>query len=63
MKVYLVNRVDTGEYTTTEILKAFSTLEKAQVYVVELNDIWKDSLSFQYKYFCFEIEELEVDCE
>jgi hypothetical protein len=61
MKVYLVNREDQGEYAITTTLKAFSTLEKAQAYVVELNEKNKDNLSFQYKFFYFEIEEMEVE--
>ncbi len=59
MKVYLVNREDGGETITT--LKAFSTLEKAQAYVVELKEKYKDNISFQYSHFWFDIEEMEVE--
>ena len=42
-------------------MKIFSTLEKAQAYVDELNEKYKDNLSFQYRHFYFEIEEEEVE--
>ncbi len=61
-KIYLVNREDAGEgFAITTSLKVFSTLEKAQAYVTELNEKYKDSLSFQYRHFHFEIEEMEVE--
>ena len=61
MKVYVVNREDSGEYGSTTLMKVFSTLEKAQAYVNELCEKYKDNLSFQYKHFYFEIEEEEVE--
>ena len=61
MKVYLVNREDGGEYAHITTLKAFSTLEKAQAYVVELKEKYNDSISFQYSHFWFDIEEMEVE--
>lgn len=61
MKVYLVNREDMGEYGSTTLMKIFSTREKAQAYVNELGEKYKDNLPFQYKQFYFEIEEEEVE--
>lgn len=61
MKVYLVNREESGEYATASIEKAFSSLEKAQLYKTELKEKYKNNLSFQYGSFWFDIEELEVE--
>lgn len=62
MKVYLVNREDNdGEYGYTTLMKIFSTREKAQAYVNELCEKYKDKLEFQYKQFYFDIEEEEVE--
>jgi hypothetical protein len=61
MKVYLVNREDGGEYAPITTLKAFSTLEKAQAYLVELKEEYKDSISFKRSHFWFDIEEMEVE--
>ena len=61
MKVYLVYREDSGEYAPITTLKAFSTLDKAQAYLVELKEKYKDSLLFQRSHFWFDIEEMEVE--
>lgn len=61
MKVYLVNRQDNGEYGVTTLMKVFSTLQKAQAYVGELGEKYKDDILFQYGSFQFEIEEEEVN--
>lgn len=61
MKVYIVNREYSGEYGSTTLMKVFSTREKAQAYVDELGEKYKDNLEFQYRHFYFEIEEEEVD--
>jgi hypothetical protein len=61
MKVYLVSREDSGDYGSTTLMKVFSTPEKAQAYKGELAEKYKDNLSFQYRHFCFEIEEIEVE--
>ena len=61
MKVYIVNGEYTGEYGYTTLMKVFLTLEKAQAYVDELDEKYKDNLSFQYKELQFVIEEEEVE--
>jgi len=61
MKIYLVNKIDSGEYAFSDIQKIFLTSEKAQAYVEELNKKYKDNISFQYSHFYFEIEEMEVE--
>jgi hypothetical protein len=61
MKIYLVTKEDTGEYNFTTTLKAFSTLEKAQTYKAELEEKYKDNISFKYYHIYFEIEEMEVE--
>lgn len=59
MKVYLVYKEH--EYESIEIIKVYSTLEKAQAYVDKLNEYYKDDLLFQNKSLYFEIEELDVE--
>jgi len=61
MKVYIVNRKDADEYGSTTLKKVFSTREKAQAYVDELGEKYKESISFQHYHFYFEIEEEEVE--
>ena len=58
--VYLVNRVDTGEYSFTTIEMAFNTKDKAETHKKILDEKYKDSISFQYRHFYFEVEELSV---
>lgn len=61
MKVYLVNREYNIEGGDTTLMKIFSTREKAQAYVNELCEKYKHNLEFQYRQFCFDIEEEEVE--
>ena len=61
MKIYLVNRVDNVEYEFTTNLKVFSTLERANLYVKELEEMYKDSVSFQFGKFGFEVVEMIVE--
>jgi uncharacterized protein YcfL len=59
MKVYVVMNVkDEG---TSMIEKVFSTLEKAEQYKLELENKFKDEIRFQYKFWYYEIETLEVE--
>ena len=46
---------------STMIEKAFSTIEKAEQYKLKLEDDFKDNIRFQYKFWWYEIEELEVN--
>ena len=57
--VYLVMNVE--DEGTSMIEKAFSTLEKAEQYKLELENDFKDNIRFQYKFWHYEIEELEVN--
>ena len=61
MKIYLVNREDYSEYDFTTNLKVFSTLEKANLYVKELEEMYKDNVSFQFGKFSFEVVEMIVE--
>ena len=61
MRVYLVNKEHYGEYGCTTLMKIFSTREKAQAYVNELCEKYKDKLEFKYKQLYFDIEEEEVE--
>jgi len=57
-KVYLVMNVeDEGD---SMIEKAFTTLEKAEQYKLKLEDVFKNNIRFQHKFWWYEIEELEV---
>jgi len=60
MKVYIVFKECTGEYSFSTIFKVFSTLEKAKNYKSELEDKYKEDLMFGIGFY-FEIEELEVE--
>ena len=46
---------------TSQIEKAFTSLEKAEQYKLELEDDFKDNIRFQHKFWYYEIEELEVN--
>lgn len=61
MKVYLVTKDDNVEYIFSNILKAFSTLEKAKAHVQELKEKYKDNISFNLGNFTFEIVEMIVE--
>ena len=58
-KIYLVMNVE--DEGSTMIEKAFSTIEKAEQYKLKLEDDFKDNIRFQYKFWWYEIEELEVN--
>ena len=58
--VYLVNRVDTGENEFTTIEKIFKNKKDAENYKEELSLKYKESLSFQHKFFYFYVEEQVV---
>ena len=57
-KIYLVMNVEDEGSTMVE--KAFSTLEKAEKYKLELEDHFKDNIRFKHKFWYYEIEVLEV---
>lgn len=61
MKVYVVNRENTGEHGSTDMVKIFSTLEKANEYVVEMRNKCKDNIGFQYGWYYWDVEEVEVE--
>jgi hypothetical protein len=63
MKIYLVQYItqDNSGYDVERIEKAFSTLEKAEAYKLELETFHKDNIRFQYNYWWYEIKELEVE--
>lgn len=61
MKIYLVNRENDSEHPWTDMEKAFTTLEKAKKYKEELEEQHKDDIRFQYKFWTYEIEEIEVE--
>lgn len=58
-KIYLVMNVE--DEGTSQIEKAFTSLEKAEQYRLELEDDFKDNIRFQHKFWYYEIEELEVN--
>jgi len=57
-KVYLVMNVEDEGGSMIE--KAFTTLEKAEQYKLKLEDVFKNNIRFQHKFWWYEIEELEV---
>ena len=66
MKVYLVSREENGNVCFTTFEKIFSTLEKAQAYVKELEEKYKNTMWFELQHLSddvvyFEIEEMEVE--
>ena len=58
-KVYLVMNIEDEGGSMIE--KAFSTREKAEQYKLELENDFKDDIRFQYKFWYYEIEELEIN--
>ena len=58
--VYLVIRVDTGENEFTTIEKTFKNKKDADNYKEELSLKYKESFSFQNKFFYFYVEEQVV---
>jgi len=57
-KIYLVMNVE--DEGGSRIEKAFTTLEKAEQYKLKLEDVFKNNIRFQHKFWWYEIEELEV---
>jgi hypothetical protein len=58
-KVYLVMNVEDEVGSTIE--KAFSTREKAEQYKSELEDKFEDDIRFNWNFWYYEIEELEIN--
>jgi len=58
-KIYLVMNVEDEVGSTIE--KAFSTLEKAEQYIVDLKNKLKDNIRFQHEFWYYEIKELEIN--
>ena len=58
-RIYLVINVE--DEGPARIEKAFTSREKAEQYKLELEDEFKDNIRFQYKFWHYEIEELEVN--
>lgn len=54
--VYIVNRIDEGEYSYASIEMVFSSKEKAEIHKQKLEEKYKDSIDFEYKHFYFEID-------
>jgi hypothetical protein len=62
MKVYVVNKEHcSGESNSTDLEKIFTTLEKANNYIAEMEIRHKDSFGFQYKWYYWDVEEVEVE--
>ena len=59
--VYLVKRIyDGGEHGFESIEMAFNTKDKAYLHKKALDEKYKDSISFQYRHFYFEVEAMDV---
>jgi hypothetical protein len=62
MKVYVVNKeYCNGENDYTNLEKIFTTLEKANNYIAEMGVRYKDDFGFQYKWYYWDVEEVEVE--
>ena len=59
--VYLVSRYNDGEHTSSDVIKIFQNRIDAVHFVEEMKEKHKDNISFKYKHFYFEIDEMDVN--
>ena len=62
-KVYIVQHVSENQYSCYDVFrteKAFTTLEKAEAYKLQLETEHKDNVRFQHNFWWYNIEELEI---
>ena len=58
--VYLVTKYNDGEHPCSDVVKIFQNRSNAEMFVEEMKEKYKDNISFKYKHFYFEIEEMDV---
>jgi hypothetical protein len=58
--VYLVTKYHDGENPCSDVVKIFQNRSNAEMFVEEMKEKYKDNISFKYKHFYFEIEEMDV---
>lgn len=59
-KVYVVTKYNDGEHPCSDVVKIFKNIINAEIFVEEMKEKYKDNISFKYKHFYFEIEEIDV---
>jgi len=59
--VYLVSRYNDGEHPSSDVIKIFQNRIDAEQFVEEMKEKHKDNISFKYKHFYFEIDEMDVN--
>ena len=59
--VYIVSKFNDGEHPYSDVIKVFKNRIDAEYFVKEMNEKYKDNISFKYRHFYFEIDEMEVN--
>ena len=59
--VYLVSRYNDREHPSSDVIKIFQNRINAEQFVEEMKEKHKDNISFKYKHFYFDIDEMDVN--
>ena len=59
--VYIVSKFNDGEHPCSDVIKIFKNRTDAEYFVKEMNEKYKDNISFKCRHFYFEIDEMDVN--